>query len=73
MTDLLVTDAGGATLNQIDVGGGVTMPVFFDGPIKGKEYFDAIPNYEIEDDDIMLLSFAKTGKIKLCHVLHTYY
>ena len=60
MTDILVTDAGGASIKQVDVGGGVIMPRF-NHANKAKAYFEGIPESEIRDDDIMLLSYVKTG------------
>ena len=58
MTEVLLSDAGGAFIKVMDVGNGVTMPPFH----SGQQYFDGIPNYEIRDDDVMLLSFTKTGE-----------
>ena len=70
MTEILVKDAGGDTLRSVDVGNNYQMPAFFAAE-DVKTRFDNIVNTVCRDDDIMLLSYPKTG-YSLCKFTYTW-
>ncbi|XP_053376363.1 sulfotransferase 1C4-like [Mercenaria mercenaria] len=68
MTEIKVPDAGGATMNMVDVGGFI-QPIFLKPGTEIKDIFDNVPNYKFRDNDLMLCTFAKTGTNWLFEIL----
>ena len=65
MTEALVADAGGATSKMVDTGGFI-QPLFMKPPAETKEVFESVPKFKFREDDLMLCTFAKTGKFRHC-------
>ena len=63
MTSRTLTDAGGKTISIVDVGG-FLMPkgIVATSPEQTKAFFDSVPDFRLRDDDIMMLSYPKTGE-----------
>ncbi|KAL4224038.1 Sulfotransferase [Mactra antiquata] len=68
MSLVKIQDAGGATLNARDVGGFI-QPHFPMSETELKDLFKNMPNYKFRDDDVMLLTFPKTGTNWLYEIL----
>ena len=65
MTEVYIPDAGGATIKMVDVGGFI-QPIFFKTPSETQKVFESVPKYKFREDDLMLCTFAKTGKFRHC-------
>ena len=61
MTEVRIPDDGGNTIRMADVGGFIT-PIFFRSAPEIKDIYDKLPEYKFRNDDLMLCTFAKTGK-----------
>jgi hypothetical protein len=59
MSALKVKDAGGSTIDMIDVGGFIASN--YKPPSGIKKLFDNTPNFKFRDDDVMLCTYPKTG------------
>lgn len=62
MTDVRIQDDGGDGMNVVDVNGFI-VPRFTPNAEKVKQVMDSLPNYEFRDDDIMLCTFPKAGRL----------
>ncbi|KAL4223289.1 Sulfotransferase [Mactra antiquata] len=60
MSRIQVKDRAGATMEVADVGGFIVPFFMMSGP-EVKEVFEHVPKQKFRDDDIMLLTFPKTG------------
>ena len=63
------SDGAGKTMDLVDLGD-YRLPTFRRTPEVIKEIFQNIPSFSCRDDDIMICSYPKTGKIKrlLSHI-----
>lgn len=61
MSRVAVPDDGGDTILNTDFGE-VLAPCVPD-PVVGKQIFDKIPDLPIKEDDIMLCTYIKTGRL----------
>ncbi|XP_060586559.1 sulfotransferase 1B1-like [Ruditapes philippinarum] len=59
MSAFKVKDAGGSTIDMIDVGGFIASK--FKPPSGIEKLFDNTPNFKFRDDDVMLCTYPKTG------------
>ena len=63
MTSRTLTDASGKTIRFVDIGGFlVPVGTVATSPKQTKAFFDAVPDFRFRDDDVMLLSYQKTGE-----------
>lgn len=62
MTEIFVEGDGGNTVKTYDVGG-YRVPKFGKGITEIKDIFDNVPNIPVRDDDYVLCSYPKTGRI----------
>ncbi|KAL4224158.1 Sulfotransferase [Mactra antiquata] len=69
MSRIKIPDAGGATMIGADVGEFI-QPCFPMSETELKDLFKNMPNYKFRDDDVMLLTFPKTGTNWLYEILH---
>jgi hypothetical protein len=61
MAEVRIPDAGGATMRMVDVGDFI-VPIFLKTGPEISDIFHKVPNFKFRDDDLMLCTFAKTGK-----------
>jgi hypothetical protein len=60
MTSVWIKDLGGASMHAVDVGGFIS-PYFMKEPEETKQIFDKVPDYEFQENDVMLCTYPKTG------------
>lgn len=62
MTEIAIQDMGGTSLHTMEVNG-FTHPPFFKSGDEIRNIFDNMPNLQFRDNDILLLTFQKTGRL----------
>lgn len=60
MTAITIQDMGGVSMHTMEVNGFIHPPFFKSGD-EIQKIFDSIPNSTFRGDDILLLTYPKTG------------